>query len=256
MAYQSQIVLPRNSIIGYDSRTDTLKHKKDVYENMDTFIKEFERAVNSSKKFRHNYFDVLALVATRNVQNPAKLSQLKEELRSSNRNGPIVFSMIDNLVHDFSTRNLEVDPKNIKTELDYRAFTHDNSKIENPDEKSFLDFMGPRDQTNPEYGTPYYYERSEQFRKLHYLNNPHHPEHFANGIMGMSLIDFIEMLCDTNAARIKYGNGNVAENILDQAGKYQFTDNCLQMSANTNKRLELIEPTTRIILPEEIRRGL
>jgi hypothetical protein len=36
--------------------------------------------------------------------------------------------------------------------------------------------------------------------KHHYANNRHHPEHYENGINGMTLIDVIEMVCDWMAA--------------------------------------------------------
>jgi hypothetical protein len=32
--------------------------------------------------------------------------------------------------------------------------------------------------------------------KHHYEVNSHHPEHYENGINGMTLVDVVEMLCD------------------------------------------------------------
>ena len=36
--------------------------------------------------------------------------------------------------------------------------------------------------------------------KHHYENNRHHPEHYENGIEGMTIVDIIEMICDWMAA--------------------------------------------------------
>jgi len=237
--YNPQINLPRNS--GYDSKVDTLKHKKDVYDHMDAFIKEFKKAVESPMKHNKDFFDILALAATRDIQSPKKLTKLKKELIETARSGPIILSQIDNTICDFNSRNIEFTPSAITAALDYRAFTHDNTKIEKPDQKHLLDLLGPRNNTNPDYGTHEYYARIGDFCRSHHANSTHHPEHFENGVSGMTLIDFIEHLCDTNGARIRYGNGDIVDNIANQAKKYKYTQNFFNLCTNTNKRLGLID---------------
>ena len=51
--------------------------------------------------------------------------------------------------------------------------------------------------------------RESQFFKQavlhHHQNNTHHPEHFRNGVYGMSDLDICEMVCDTTARAQEFG---------------------------------------------------
>jgi len=54
-----------------------------------------------------------------------------------------------------------------------------------------------------EYGSFEYHQHLAEMGKAlknHYEQNPHHPEHFENGIYDMTLFDLLEMLCDWMAA--------------------------------------------------------
>lgn len=53
------------------------------------------------------------------------------------------------------------------------------------------------------YGSEEYKRRTALLRPMlahHYAHNPHHPEHYENGIAGMDLGDLVEMFCDWKAA--------------------------------------------------------
>lgn len=82
-----------------------------------------------------------------------------------------------------------------------RADAHDASKLVAPEREAF-DIATPK-LAGLTYGTPEY---KESLRELgvalehHYAANSHHPEHHADGIAGMTLLDLIEMLCDWKAA--------------------------------------------------------
>lgn len=86
-------------------------------------------------------------------------------------------------------------------DLQTRSRVHDMSKMMEP-ELSAFDIATPK-LAELEYGSPEY---TASLRELgpalqhHYENNDHHPEHFENGIEGMSLMGLIEMLCDWRAA--------------------------------------------------------
>lgn len=43
----------------------------------------------------------------------------------------------------------------------------------------------------------------------HYAYNRHHPEHYSNGIAGMSLFDLLEMLCDLRAICTEKGKPEI-----------------------------------------------
>src|SRR5215204_3272574 len=80
-------------------------------------------------------------------------------------------------------------------ELVDRSVRHDRSKIKEPELSVFNEYTPKlRDST---YGSDEYkgfLASMGEGLKHHYANNRHHPEHFDNGINGMTLIDLIEML--------------------------------------------------------------
>lgn len=90
--------------------------------------------------------------------------------------------------------------------LELRGLMHDNSKRFEP-EKSMYDKWVPK-LREAKYGSDEYKAAlagmGEGLRH-HYALNPHHPEHFNDGIKGMSLIDVIEMVCDWHASATARG---------------------------------------------------
>lgn len=83
----------------------------------------------------------------------------------------------------------------------YRAQHHDESKLVEP-ELSAFDIATPK-LAGLTYGTPEYKQSLADLGAAlehHYSANSHHPEHYENGIRGMSLLDLIEMLVDWKAA--------------------------------------------------------
>jgi hypothetical protein len=88
-----------------------------------------------------------------------------------------------------------------------RASVHDRSKLTNPDEKAMFDKWVPELKART-FGSPEYNEALEQMGeglRMHYAANAHHPEHFPNGISGMTLYELVEMVCDWMAAAEKKG---------------------------------------------------
>lgn len=89
----------------------------------------------------------------------------------------------------------------VASELFRRAAVHDNSKF-SPEEFEAYEEAFPGLQKYA-YGTD---EFRAELRKIkpaiqhHYEANDHHPEHFSDGIVGMNLIQLIEMVCDWMAA--------------------------------------------------------
>lgn len=81
-------------------------------------------------------------------------------------------------------------------EIIKRAEEHDNSKLKLP-EINWLIEMDKEPKV--EYGTPEYFEkmkRWDKFFKHHYKNNSHHPDHYVQGVYGMTIVDLVEMMCD------------------------------------------------------------
>ena len=89
-------------------------------------------------------------------------------------------------------------------QLGERALEHDESKFD-PEELGpleALDALIEREGQAP-FGTPEYVRRTAMLGPMlehHYAHNSHHPEHFEQGVAGMTLLDVLEMLIDWKAA--------------------------------------------------------
>lgn len=91
--------------------------------------------------------------------------------------------------------------RNILAQLEGRSKYHDASKLKEP-EKSIFDQYTWR-LKNTVFGSDAYKAQlvgMGEGLKHHYAANRHHPEHFENGINGMTLVDLVEMYCDWQAA--------------------------------------------------------
>lgn len=99
-------------------------------------------------------------------------------------------------------------------DLLHRGEVHDDSKL-GPEEKPLFDEMTPLLKTLT-YGSDEYkasLERLGVALKHHYAMNSHHPEHYENGIAGMTVLDVVEMLCDWKAASERTKDGNFQKSI-------------------------------------------
>lgn len=95
-----------------------------------------------------------------------------------------------------------------------RADVHDASKLVEP-ELAIFDEFTPKLRDSP-FGTPGYDANLKAMGAglaHHYAANRHHPEHFPDGIHGMSLLDLIEMLADWAAAVQRHPDGDLAFSI-------------------------------------------
>ena len=103
-------------------------------------------------------------------------------------------------------RDVEYWMRDFADMLTGRASVHDASKLE-PEEKPVFDEYTPKLKA-VEFGSPEYKAAlaamGEGLRR-HYARNSHHPEHYPNGVNGMTLYDLIEMVCDWIAAATAKG---------------------------------------------------
>jgi hypothetical protein len=67
----------------------------------------------------------------------------------------------------------------------------------------------------------------------HYQVNSHHPEHFENGVNGMSLLDLIEMLADWKAAGMRHANGNITQSLEVNRKRFGMSDQLFEIFQNT-----------------------
>ena len=118
--------------------------------------------------------------------------------------------------------------------LSERAHAHDDSKLESPEKEMF-------DQFTPllkslEYGSDEYKKALGEMGmalKHHYDNNSHHPEHYENGIDGMSLLDLIEMFCDWQAAWLRNAKGAFEETLEYNKGRFGMSEQLFEIFTNT-----------------------
>lgn len=128
--------------------------------------------------------------------------------------------------------------KTVTNELTIRAERHDMSKLAEP-EKSGYDRLVV-DLKDIVYGTPAYQQALADAKPVidhHYQANSHHPEHYANGIADMSLLDVIEMLCDWKAASERTKQGSIAASLAHNKQRFGISDQLASILENTVKEL-------------------
>jgi len=120
-----------------------------------------------------------------------------------------------------------------------RAFAHDASKLESPEKEAF-------DEVTPllrglTYGSDEYkanIAKLGEALKHHYAVNSHHPEHYPDGIDGMTLLDLVEMFCDWKAATERHADGNLERSIEINRERFKMSDQLVAIFQNTRAWIE------------------
>ena len=115
-----------------------------------------------------------------------------------------------------------------------RLLQHDQSKLRTPEVEAFDEFTSQLSGTT--YGSPEYEEclaRMQPALQHHYANNRHHPEHYANGIKDMTLLDLIEMLVDWRAASLRHKDGNILKSVNHNQTRFGYGDELKEILLNT-----------------------
>lgn len=122
----------------------------------------------------------------------------------------------------------------ITTNLEKRAEVHDQSKIEQPELDIFVEYTPKL--ANTTYGSEEYKGHLKGMRKgleHHYKVNPHHPEHYDNGINGMCLLDLTEMLSDWKAATERHADGDIIKSLEINKERFGISDQLYEILLNT-----------------------
>ncbi len=123
-------------------------------------------------------------------------------------------------------------------ELDKRARNHDQCKLESPEAEIFGEWTPELAKT--EYDSPEYRAMLEKIKPAidhHYAKSRHHPEHWPNGVDGMTLIDVVEYLCDCKAATERNKNGNIRTSIEKNAVRHNLSPQLAQIMQNTVREM-------------------
>lgn len=135
-------------------------------------------------------------------------------------------------------------------EIVKRAAKHDHSKVCAP-EKVVFDEMTPR-LASLDYGSQEYLDSVKALGPAldhHFRENDHHPEHYADGVNGMSLLSMLEMLCDWRAAseRVKQRLDDPEKVRTFEAGlaynqeRFGYSDEIAGLLLNTARELGMLE---------------
>jgi hypothetical protein len=128
---------------------------------------------------------------------------------------------------------------NILDKIAQRAARHDKTKLLDP-EKSMYDEFTPQ-LKELTYGSDEYkavLARMGEALKHHYKWNSHHPEHWENGIGGMSLLDLIEMVADWKAASLRHSNGSIIESLKINKERFGISDQLYEVIKNTVEEMD------------------
>lgn len=135
-------------------------------------------------------------------------------------------------------RKVQARIEEIRNYLLGRAQLHDASKLVQP-EKAGYDRLTTR-LAEVVYGTDEYRAALAEAKDTiahHYAVNSHHPEHYENGIAGMSLLDVIEMLCDWKAASERTKQGSITTSLAHNKERFGISDQLASILENTVKEL-------------------
>ncbi len=119
-------------------------------------------------------------------------------------------------------------------DLQNRSLVHDASKVQSPEKEGFEEFT--KKLAGSTYGSEEYkgfLAAMKPFLDHHYAANDHHPEHFPDGIRGMSLLSLLEMLCDWKAATLRHNDGDIRRSIDINQKRFGYSDELKQIFLNT-----------------------
>lgn len=124
-------------------------------------------------------------------------------------------------------------------ELAKRSRAHDVSKLGPPEVDTFVKYTPILKGLT--YGSEEYKETLAKMGPAlenHYAKNAHHPEHHADGILGMDLFDLLEMLLDWKAATLRHANGDLVDSLAKNAKRYDIPPALERVLANTIPRIQ------------------
>jgi hypothetical protein len=119
-------------------------------------------------------------------------------------------------------------------ELLKRGEQHDATKLGDEERPTFAEYTSKL--KGMTYGSDEYKKCLEEMSPAlthHYAKNRHHPEHFANGINGMTLIDLIEMFCDWFSSSERHADGNILKSIEKNQERFEMSDQLTKILNNT-----------------------
>jgi hypothetical protein len=132
---------------------------------------------------------------------------------------------------------------NAINQLEGRAYTHDSSKLKEPEASGFAAMMADARLSELTYGSDEYRAVLREHKPTinhHYAHNDHHPEHDVDGVRGMSLLSLLEMLCDWKAATARMKDGDMAASLRHNQDRFRISDDVQRILENTARELGML----------------
>ena len=120
-----------------------------------------------------------------------------------------------------------------------RQETHDQTKLSTPEAEIFEEFTPKL--RGVTYGSDEYKKYLKEMNvalEHHYANNPHHPEHYPNGVNDMNLLDLLEMLVDWKSSSMRHNDGNILKSIEINTKRFKMSKQLVSILKNTSRWLE------------------
>ena len=115
-----------------------------------------------------------------------------------------------------------------------RSMIHDVTKLMSPEVECFAEFT--KKLAAVTYGSDEYKNMLAEMKPTlqhHYSMNSHHPEHHANGIDDMTIMDVVEMFCDWRAATHRHNDGNIMKSIDINEKRFNINPQLANILRNT-----------------------
>jgi len=126
-------------------------------------------------------------------------------------------------------------------QLEKRAKHHDITKF-SKEEKPAFDIYTPL-LKGTVYGSDEYKNYLNKMKPAldhHYAENAHHPEHHANGIKDMTLIDIVEMLADWKASTLRHETSDLLISINQNQKRFGYGEEMRTLLMNTARAMDWI----------------
>lgn len=111
---------------------------------------------------------------------------------------------------------------------------HDRSKLLKPEVDAYETVVPKLKELT--YGSEEYKKSVRELGPAlqhHYATNRHHPEHYDNGVSGMTLVDLVEMLCDWKAATERHDDGCIDRSMEINKDRFKLDDQLQSILQNT-----------------------
>lgn len=136
--------------------------------------------------------------------------------------------------------------------LQRRAGSHDASKLEEPEASGFWRMNALSKRSDVKYGSPEYKALMDSERPTidhHFAHNDHHPEYWkfhkeervswhndqagGHNVSCMNLLSLLEMMCDWDAAAMRYKDGGFAKSFRMNCDRFGISPQLASIMRNT-----------------------